>query len=54
MNPLGEFQGVKSVSQFADDDFVSLFQDILIDLPIGDYFRKYIDQTASAQGLSAE
>ena len=25
MNPLGEFQGVKSVSQFADDDFVSLF-----------------------------
>jgi len=43
MNPLGEFQGLKSVSSFASEDFVSLFQEILIDLPIGDYFRKFID-----------
>ena len=44
LNPLGEFLGLKSVSQFAADEFVSLFQDILIDLPVGDYFRKFIDQ----------
>lgn len=25
MNPLGEFQGLKSVSSFASEDFVSLF-----------------------------
>ena len=43
MNPLGEFQGLKSVSSFASEDFVVLFQDILIDLPVGEYFRKFID-----------
>ena len=43
LNPLGEFNGLKSVSSFAADDFVSLFQDILIDLPVGEYFRKFID-----------
>mmetsp|Transcript_34935 Transcript_34935/g.53629 ORF Transcript_34935/g.53629 Transcript_34935/m.53629 type:complete len:312 (-) Transcript_34935:58-993(-) len=43
LNPLGEFSGLKSVGNFASDDFVSLFQDILIDLPVGEYFRKFID-----------
>ena len=43
LNPLGEFNGLKSVSSFAADDFVSLFQNILIDMPVGEYFRKFID-----------
>jgi len=43
LNPLGEFGGLKSVSSFASEDFVSLFQEILIDLPVGEYFRKFID-----------
>lgn len=43
MNPLGEFQGLKSVGSFASEDFVVLFQEILIDLPVGEYFRKFID-----------
>ena len=43
MNPLGEFQGLKSVQSFGSEDIVSLFSDILIDLPVGVYFRKYID-----------
>lgn len=50
MNPLGEFQGLKSVSSFASEDFVTLFQDILIDLPVGDYFRKFIDSIISYIG----
>ena len=50
LNPLGEFQGLKSVSQFAAEDFVSLFQDILIDLPVGEYFRKFIDQIIAYLG----
>jgi len=52
LNPLGEFNGLKSVSSFAADDFVSLFQDILIDLPVGEYFRKFID--AITDHLKAE
>ena len=43
LNPLGEFAGIQSVSAFAADDLVSLFQGILIDLPVGEYFRKFID-----------
>ena len=43
MNPLGEFAGLKSVQSFGSEDIVSLFSDILIDLPVGVYFRKYID-----------
>lgn len=43
LNPLGEFSGLKSVANFASDDFVNVFQDILIDLPVGEYFRKFID-----------
>jgi len=50
MNPLGEFQGLKSVSSFASDDLVSLFQDILIDLPVGVYFRKFIDNIITYVG----
>jgi vacuolar-type H+-ATPase subunit C/Vma6 len=34
---------MKSVSSFASEDFVNLFQEILIDLPVGEYFRKFID-----------
>lgn len=43
MNPLGEFQGLKSVGSFAGEEFVVLFQEILIDLPVGEYFRRFID-----------
>jgi hypothetical protein len=43
MNPLGEFSGLKTVDCFKDDDFVNLFQNILIDLPVGEYFRKFIE-----------
>lgn len=43
MNPLGEFQGLKSVGSFASESFVEIFQDILIDLPVGSYFRTFID-----------
>jgi len=54
MNPLGEFQGLKSVSSFAGDDFVSLFQNILIDLPVGEYFRKFIDSIVEHIGQGDE
>jgi len=43
MNPLGEFQGLKSVGSFASESFIDIFQDILIDLPVGCYFRSFID-----------
>jgi hypothetical protein len=38
------------VSANSDGDFVSLFQEILIDLPVGEYFRKFIDSIISFVG----
>ena len=47
-NPLGEFQGFQAIKSLAAEaDIVNLFQDILIDLPVGEYFRKYIDKIIS-------
>ena len=44
-NPLGEFQGFQAIQKLAAEaDVVTLFQEILIDLPVGEYFRKYIDK----------
>jgi hypothetical protein len=54
MNPLGEFSGLKSVSANSDGDFVSLFQEILIDLPVGEYFRKFIDSIISFVGQDSK
>lgn len=45
LNPLGMFSGFATVqAQAADEEMISLFQDILIDLPCGEYFRKFIDK----------
>lgn len=38
------------MSSFASEDFVNLFQDILIDLPVGEYFRKFIDSIITCAG----
>lgn len=46
MHPLGTFQGFEAIQKLAansENNMVDLFQDILIDMPVGDYFRKYID-----------
>ena len=47
LNPLGQFQGFEAIQKLAsssDNSMVDMFQDILIDMPVGDYFRKYIDK----------
>jgi hypothetical protein len=31
------------------DDYAGLYQQVLIDLPIGEYFRKFLDQQISQQ-----
>ena len=43
MNPLGEFSSLKSVASFSSESFIEIFQEILIDLPVGTYFRTFID-----------
>lgn len=59
LHPLGMFQGFSTVQKLAaEEELVTLFQEILIDLPVGEYFRKFLDQiimtTQEGEGGNAE
>ena len=48
-DPLGDFPELKNVQPVDGDDYATLYQQVLIDLPIGNYFRKFLDEvTANA------
>jgi V-type H+-transporting ATPase subunit d len=43
-DPLGYFPELKNIRSVEKDDYAGLYQQVLIDLPIGEYFRKFLDQ----------
>jgi len=48
-DPLGMFDELKLVQPVDGDDYMNLYQNVLIDLPVGEYFRKFLEEeTASA------
>jgi hypothetical protein len=47
-DPLGRFPELKNVTPIEGDDYASLYQNVLIDLPIGVYFRKFLDEVTAA------
>lgn len=51
LDPLGYFPELKNIKTVDGDDYATLYQQVLIDLPIGDYFRKFLeDQIGVDQG----
>ena len=46
-DPLGDFPELKNVQPVDGDDYASLYQQVLIDLPIGNYFRKFLDEVTA-------
>lgn len=42
-DPLGYFPELKNIRTVEGDDYATLYQQVLIDLPIGVYFRKFLD-----------
>jgi len=46
-DPLGYFPELKNIRSVEKDDYATLYQQVLIDLPIGEYFRKFLDQQLS-------
>ena len=49
-DPLGVFPQLKNIQPIGDDDYASLYQNVLVDLPVGVYFRKFLNEvTAGAQ-----
>lgn len=47
-DPLGRFPELKNIQPIEGDDYASLYQNVLIDLPIGQYFRKFLDEVTAA------
>ena len=43
-DPLGYFPELKNIRTVEGDDYASLYQTVLIDLPIGSYFRKFMEE----------
>lgn len=44
VDPLGYFKELKYVQPQEGDDYAYLYQNVLIDLPVGVYFRKFINE----------
>mmetsp|Transcript_39379 Transcript_39379/g.37854 ORF Transcript_39379/g.37854 Transcript_39379/m.37854 type:complete len:341 (+) Transcript_39379:241-1263(+) len=43
LDPLGYFPELKNIRTVEGDDYATLYQQVLVDLPIGKYFRKFLD-----------
>ena len=43
LDPLGYFPELKNIRTVEGDDYATLYQQVLVDLPIGNYFRKFLD-----------
>ena len=43
LDPLGYFPELKNIRTVEGDDYATLYQQVLVDLPIGRYFRKFLD-----------
>ena len=43
-DPLGEFPEMKNIRMVEGDDYGDLYQTVLIDLPIGKYFHKFLEE----------
>lgn len=54
LDPLGYFPELKNIRTVEGDDYATLYQQVLVDLPIGSYFRKFLDSCISAMGVGVE
>ena len=43
-DPLGRFPELKNIQPIEGDDYASLYQNVLVDLPVGVYFRKFLNE----------
>lgn len=46
-DPLGMFPELKNIQPIEGDDYASLYQHVLIDLPVGTYFRKFLNEVTA-------
>jgi V-type H+-transporting ATPase subunit d len=46
-DPLGFFPELKNIQPIEGDDYASLYQAVLVDLPVGVYFRKFLNEVTA-------
>lgn len=46
-DPLGKFPELKNVQPVDGEDYASLYQQVLVDLPVGTYFRKFLNEVTA-------
>ena len=51
-DPLGRFPELKNIQPIEGDDYASLYQNVLVDLPVGIYFRKFLNEVT--EGAAAD
>ena len=51
---MGYFPELKNINTVEGDDYATLYQHVLVDLPIGGYFRKFLDATVIAMGVEGK
>jgi len=52
-NPLGHFTGMKDIINFHGEDFAELYQIVLLDTPVGQYFTRFIDDCIDISSLES-
>ena len=52
-DPLGEFAEMKNIRMVEGDDYADLYQTVLIDLPIGQYFHKFLEEILHGEDIAA-
>jgi V-type H+-transporting ATPase subunit d len=53
LDPLGYFPELKNIRTVEGDDYTTLYQQVLVDLPIGKYFRKFLDDFVAMLALQS-
>jgi len=53
-DPLGYFDELKNIQPIEGDDYASLYQNVLIDLPVGLYFRKFLNEVTEGAASDAD
>ena len=46
-DPLGRFPELKNIQPIGDEDYAPLYQSVLVDLPVGVYFRKFLNEVTA-------
>ena len=44
VDPIGYFRELEQMTPIDSDDYASMYQNVLVDLPIGVYFKKFLDE----------